>query len=301
MEGLTRPLAKKWYTWPEVAQKLSDTILSDLTPIERLVSLEECNALLGTELSALKAAEFLERMRFGAEPDGDDRIRVLVPCYRSDIMHDWDIFEDVAIAYGYENFSPTLPDVSTIGSEHPVTRLQGSVRSILTGLGYLEVMPFTLTSEKVMFDAMQRPRSEAAIRVTYPISEEHTIVRTDILPLLLETLTMNRHRELPQRLFSVGDVQELITTYQKVAAVSIHPAADFSESYAVTDALCRELGLVFSVEESSDPAFIEGRRGDIVIQGKKWGSFGEIDPSVLNAFELEYPVAAFELDLRAIQ
>jgi phenylalanyl-tRNA synthetase beta chain len=54
------------------------------------------------------------------------------------------------------------------------------------------------------------------------------------------------------------------------------------------------------VKESADPAFIDGRRGDIVMGGKTVGVFGEIHPAVLNAFELEHSVAAFELDLRAV-
>jgi phenylalanyl-tRNA synthetase beta chain len=136
--------------------------------------------------------------------------------------------------------------------------------------------------------------------VKYPISEEHTVIRTDILPLLLETLQGNRHRELPQRIFAIGDVVEGKETFQKVAAVSLHPAADFTEAYAGTDALARELALPVTVSESADPAFIGGRRGDLVVDGTPRGSFGEIHPAVLTAFALEHPVAALELDLRAV-
>ncbi|HMK16221.1 MAG TPA: phenylalanine--tRNA ligase subunit beta, partial [Methanomicrobiales archaeon] len=125
-------------------------------------------------------------------------------------------------------------------------------------------------------------------------------LRTDILPLLLETLQANRHRELPQRVFAIGDVVEGKETFQKIAAVSMHPAADFSEAYAGTDALVRELGLAARVAESADPAFTEGRRGDLVVEGTVRGSFGEIHPAVLSAFELEHPVAALELDLRGV-
>jgi phenylalanyl-tRNA synthetase beta chain len=82
--------------------------------------------------------------------------------------------------------------------------------------------------------------------------------------------------------------------------VSIHPAADFSEAYACADAVLRELSIAYSVKESSDTAFIDGRRADIVVGGKYAGVFGEIHPAVLNAFELEHPVAAFELDLTAV-
>ncbi|MDD1661510.1 MAG: phenylalanine--tRNA ligase subunit beta [Methanomicrobiales archaeon] len=272
----------------------------DLTPAERVVSASACSRLLGIPLTPGSMGGLLGKMRFGATPVDGDRVRVQVPCYRSDIMHDWDIYEDVAIAYGYDRFTPALPRVFTIGAKHPANFLADMVRSIFTGMGYLEVIPFTLTNERVLFGWMQRDPSPAALHVKYPISEEHTVIRTDILPLLLETLQGNRHRELPQRIFAIGDVVEGKETYQKVAAVSIHPAADFTEAYAATDALTRELGLSCSIAESKDPAFTDGRRGDLVMDGTGRGSFGEIHPAVLSAFELEHPVAALELDLRAV-
>jgi phenylalanyl-tRNA synthetase beta chain len=245
-------------------------------------------------------AELLKRMRFGAEPVGTAQVKVLVPCYRADIMHDWDLFEDVAIAYGYDKIMDPPPATFTVGKPHPVQVYAALAREAFCGLGYLEVMPFTLTSEDILFKKMQRPEREGVLRVMHPISIENTVVRTDLLPLLLEFLTLNRHRELPQRLFTAGDVVDSCHTYQQAAGVSTHPDADFSEAYASADAVLHELSVIYTVEESSDPAFIRGRRADIVVAGKKIGVFGEIHPAVLNAFELEHPVAAFELDLRAV-
>jgi phenylalanyl-tRNA synthetase beta chain len=271
-----------------------------LAPMERIVDVAECCRLIGVSLTAHEMAQFLGRMRFGAKPAGKGKLRVRVPCYRADIMHDWDIFEDVAIAYGYENFAAEISPTFTIGRAHPVIMLAGTVRAILEGLGYLEMMPFTLTNERVLSDAMGRERSPGTLAVMHPISEEHTVVRTDILPLLLEMLQTNRHRELPQRLFATGDVITSLVTSQRLAAVSTHAAADFSEVYGVVDAVLRELGIAYAVQESEDPAFIEGRRTDVLVDGKIAGIFGEIHPAVLNAFELEHPIAAFELDLRAV-
>jgi phenylalanyl-tRNA synthetase beta chain len=271
-----------------------------LAPAERVVSVEECASLLGLPLSGEEMARLLGRMRFGAEPDGDSRVRVLVPCYRADILHDWDIFEDVAIAYGVENFDAVLPATATVAQEHPITAIAGAVRSVMIGLGYLEMMPFTLSNERVLYTNMQREHLPGTLQVLHPISEEQTLVRTDLLGLLMEMLQANKHRELPQRLFAVGDVVEACVTYQKVAAVSIHPAADFSEAYAAADVLCRELSLPYTVAESADPAFLDGRRGDIIVDGKIVGVFGEIHPAVLNAFDLEHPVAALALDLTVV-
>jgi phenylalanyl-tRNA synthetase beta chain len=271
-----------------------------LAPAERTVSVAECAQLLGIGLTAPQMAELLRRMRFGAEPSGPDKVTVQVPCYRADIMHDWDLFEDVAIAYGYDRIIAEPPATFTVGKPHPVQVSAALARGVFTGLGYLEVMPFTLTNEDVLYRRMQRTGRPGVLRVMHPISIENTVVRTELLPLLLEFLTINRHRELPQRLFTVGDIVLDCTTRQQAAGVSTHPDADFSEAYATADAVLHELSTAYTVKESDDPAFIDGRRGDIIVDGKTVGVFGEIHPAVLAAFELEHPVAAFEFDLRAV-
>jgi phenylalanyl-tRNA synthetase beta chain len=271
-----------------------------LAPAERTVSVTECSRLLGIKLTAASMAELLRKMRFGAEPAGTDTVKVQVPCYRADIMHDWDLFEDVAIAYGYERLESHPPRTFTVGKPHPVQVNAALAREAFTGLGYLEVMPFTLTNEDVLYRRMHGEEKKGVLHVMHPISIENTVVRTDLLPLLLEFLTLNRHRELPQRLFAVGDVVLDCRTHQQAAGVSTHPDADFSEAYASADAVLHELTIDYTVKESADPAFIDGRRGDILVAGKTVGVFGEIHPAVLNAFDLEHSVAAFEFDLRAV-
>jgi phenylalanyl-tRNA synthetase beta chain len=279
---------------------IDGTPYPDLSPVERIVSVDACCRLIGIDINGEEMAALLRKMRFGAEPLPDGTVRVLVPPYRADIMHDWDIFEDVAVAYGFDNIDAALPQTFTTGKEHPIAVVERQVRSILAGLGYLEVMPFTLSSERVLYEQMRREVSPDLLRVSKPISEDQSVVRTDILPLLMEILEINCHRELPQRLFATGDIIRGVKTMQSVAAVSIHPGADFSEAYATMDALCRECGLSPEFVESADPAFIKGRRGDVLVDGKKVGVFGEVHPEVLVAFSLEHPVAALELDLRAV-
>ena len=271
-----------------------------LAPAERMVSVSECSRILGVGLTPATMAALLQRMRFGAEPAGADTVKVLVPCYRADIMHDWDLFEDVAIAYGYDKLESQPPRTFTVGKPHPVQVNMALARGVFTGIGYLEVMPFTLTNEDVLYKRMQREEKKGVLHVMHPISIENTVVRTELLPLLLEFLTLNRHRELPQRLFAVGDVVLDCRTHQQASGVSTHPEADFSEAYAAADAILHELSIEYTVKESTDPAFIEGRRGDIIVAGKTIGVFGEIHPAVLTAFELEHSVAAFEFDLRAV-
>jgi len=270
----------------------------DMEPTSRIVSTKACSDLTGISMTSSQMAGFLEKMRFGTEVIDEDKVKVLIPCYRADIMHDCDIYEDAAIAYGYDKIEAKLPPSFTVGKPHPIQKLYTMVRNVMVGLQYIENTPFTLTSEDVSYKMMNRPSNPKALHVLHPISEDQTIIRTDILPMLMESLSINRSRELPQRIFACGDVVEQLETYPKMAAASIHGGSDFSEIYAVMDAFCQMMSIKYEIKEGNDPAYIPGRCGDIYCNGNKIGSFGELSPAVLNAFGLEQPTSAFEMDLR---
>ncbi len=272
------------------------TVTPRLEPGVMDLKKSEVDELLGIKLTNDEIISCLEKMRYGARTSGNV-IKVSIPAYRSDILHKWDLIEDIAIGFGFDKIKPELPSTSTTGRAHKISKLRDSLREIMVGLGYFEVMPFTLTNERVQFEKMRRERADGITRILYPISEDHTIVRPTILPNLLEILSINRHRELPQRIFEVGEVVLNCKTEQRLGAVAIHPQANFTEIQAVLDAVMREWHMKYEVRESNDPAFIEGRRADIITQGEKIGVLGEIHPWVISNFGLEHPVIGFEMGL----
>ncbi len=271
--------------------------LPDLEPKARLLTKAEVKNLLGMELSIEEIVKQLKRMRFGAEALDDDTVEVKVPAYRADILHNYDLVEDIAKGYGYENIKVSIPETYTAGKSHPISQLRSPVNEIMVGLGYYEVMPFTLTSEKINFENMRRQKTNDVTYILHPISEDQTMLRTALLPNLLQILALNQHRELPQKIFEFGEVVNNETTGQHVAAVSIHPQANFTEIYEVVDAFMREMMLSYEVKESEDPAFLEGRRADVYVKGKKLGVFGEFHPEVISNFALGYAVVGLELNL----
>ncbi|AKB75237.1 Phenylalanyl-tRNA synthetase beta chain [Methanosarcina lacustris Z-7289] len=274
-----------------------ELVLPDLEPKTRLLTTGEVKALIGMEFSVEEIVKQLERMRFGARALDEKTVEVKVPAYRADILHNYDLVEDIAKGYGYENIKVSVPETYTAGKSHPISLMRAPVNEIMVGLGYYEVMPFTLTSEKVNFENMRRQKTDDVTYVLHPISEDQTMLRTTVLPNLLEILALNQHRELPQKIFEFGEVVSNEITGQHVAAVSIHPQANFTEIYEVVDAFMREMMLPYEVKESEDPAFLEGRRADVYVNGKKLGVFGELHPEVINNFALGYAVVGFELDL----
>ena len=285
-----------------VKRSEGDFLSPDLSPASWKVRTEEANRLIGFDLTGAELAECLQRMRFGAVTAGeemDDIVVVQVPAYRADIMHSWDIFEDAAKAYGYDNLEARLPQTVTVGRAHSSEVRKGEIREIMAGLGYLETMPFTLTNELVHFQWMRRsaaPEVAGAVRVLHPISELHTILRTSLLSSLLEIFALNQHHPLPQRIFAAGDVVKDKKTRMNLAAASIHSGANYSEIRSVVDAVLREMDLEADIAPTKDRAFMPGRGADLFAEGKRIGCFGELHPLLLRSFGLEQPAVGLEIE-----
>ncbi|MHC1610520.1 MAG: phenylalanine--tRNA ligase subunit beta [Candidatus Methanospirareceae archaeon] len=269
-----------------------------LEPRTMEISVEEANSLIGIELNAEECKKCCERMGLGAGVKNRRTIEVKIPAYRYDILHPWDIIEDIAIGYGYDRLKPALPETVVIGEVHPIEEKKAAVREIMTGLGYFEVFTFTLTSERKQFEWMRRKeRAVERVTVASPISTEHTMLRCSILPNLLDILAINKHRELPQRIFEVGPVVQNFKERYMLAAVSTHANANFAEVKSVVDAVLREMGMGGEVVDSEDGAFLAGRRADIIMEGRNIGVFGELHPEVITNFGLDHPVVGFEVDI----
>lgn len=266
----------------------------DLSHQTRALHVSEVRELLGIPLSAGDVVGTLVRMGFGASLEGD-LVVVEVPPYRGDILHDWDLVEDVAIGYGYENFPVQLPRTFTIGSSHERSILQGIMREIMIGFGYLEVMPFTLTSERVHFELMRRRSLDGVVSVENPISEEYTMLRTTLLAGILKILGANKHHELPQMVFEVGEVVTDGKNRLHLAAASIHPKANYTEVRSLVDAVMRELDCEYMITGSDDSAYIPHRCAEISVNGEVVGGFGELHPEVIQNFGLENPIVAMEI------
>jgi len=281
-----------------------------LEPETMEISVKEVNSLIGIELSAEECKKCCARMGLGAEVKREGTMAVKIPAYRYDILHPWDIIEDIAISYGYDRIKPELPGTMVIGEVHPIEEKKRTVREIMTGLGYFEVLTFTLTSERKQFELMRQTlrkfdqnasrslRKSDIVKVASPISTEHTMLRCSILPNLLEILSLNKHRDLPQRIFEVGPVVLNFKEKYRLAAVSTHANANFAEVKSAVDAVLKELGLEDAeIVDSEDGAFLAGRRADIKKENKNIGVFGELHPEVILNFALSYPVVGFEVDI----
>ena len=146
-------------------------------------------------------------------------------------------------------------------------------------------------------------RLEPYAEIMNPKTAEYTIMRTSLAPSLLTTLSMNASSEMPHKVFEVGLTVQLDSKEEtgtrnerRIAGAVSHSNTNYSEMKAYTEAFLGQLGKEYSFKESKDPAFIEGRAVDILIDGKPAGVMGEVSPQVLSNFGIEYPVTLFELE-----
>ncbi len=281
------------------AYELGKIISPDLTPRKMKLDLAYANKRLGLELKEKEIKECLERQGFGYE-----KSIVLIPAYRADILHPVDLVEEIAIAYGYENFKPEIPQVSTIGEEAPEEKFFRKVREILVGMSLLEAKNLHLFTEA---DLNQKMGLSAKVVSLKNALGEFNCLRNSILPGLLKDLSENQHNEYPQNLFEIGrvfdfneDTETGIEEKEKLAVVLCHPEVDYTQLRQVLDALMKNLGLEVTIKEAKHPSYIPGRVGQIIVGGKKIGFIGEIHPQVLTNWGLFMPVVGMELELGEI-
>jgi len=276
----------------------------DLKPWASELDPAHASRLIGIDISAGSCAELLSKMRFGARVQ-DKRVSVSVPAYRTDIMHEYDLIEDIAIAYGYNNIEHALVPTLTVGVESALENLSDHYRRAASGLGFLEVVTTMLSNPGKNYELLRREDDGTGAIIENPATTEHSMLRTHLVSGLLEVFKRNRTHKMPQKIFELGDVTivdkkgETGTADRRfLAAAIMDPKTGFAEIKSCAEAVLRELGYQLVLEAREHPTFIPGRCAAVVFEGEELGVLGEIHPEVLDNFETVPPVSLVHLSVR---
>ena len=281
-------------------------VTPDLTPQEQNVHVDTANELIGgTSLTAEDIKELLLKARFGAEIIDDNEVKAIIPAYRVDILHEVDVVENIAVQYHINDVVAKLPDINTVAYENNWFKAESTIREVMIALGFQEVMSLMLTNEEAHYAKMNQ-EEKPHVQVARPITIDRTMIRTSLINSLMEFLEDNKHEDLPQKIFEIGDVLYLDETKEnktvaskKLAGVICHSTANFTEIKSVVTSVLSNLGYTMEISDSENKTFIEGRAADIEGKAQKGtvkGFFGEVSPEVITNFTLEYPVIAFEIE-----
>jgi len=264
--------------------------------------LKDIEKTLGITISKKELKKYFAKMGLGLL-EKKDKFFALIPPTRTDILHWIDLSEEIAIAYGYENFEAEIPEISTIGQEAIEERRKRVISEILVGLGLLEVNSVHLTTKKdikkMYFDYSNFLEVENS-------KTEKNILRIDLLTNLLEILSENSDASYPQKLFEIGKVfskdeteksETGILEKENLSIALIDEGIGFTDLKQILDYLFKMLGLEYEIEDAENTNYIAGRVGKILVDKKEIGFIGEIAPRVLRNWKLKMPTVAMEICL----
>lgn len=282
--------------------------IPNFTLKEFKITTKYVNDYLGLNLKAEEITSNLQKMLMNSTR-GDEVITVQVPNWRSDVLHEVDLIEDIARAISYDNFSPLAPEIATIGSKHFKTKLFQCVIETFQSMQFQQVFGMILSSTKEQITKVNQSKNqeEKLVKLTSSRALGLNCARNLLLPGLLEILSTNKQYEYPQKIFEVGETLEIdekeetnARTDWKAACVIASSAASYSKIKAVTESLahnfdCRQVKFEPLAEQNHH--YIKGRCAKITTEYFQ-GTLGEIAIDVLRKYGLEMPCATLEVTIK---
>jgi phenylalanyl-tRNA synthetase beta chain len=276
------------------------------------------NRFLGTSLTAAEMAAILRSIEMEVAVAGEDLLEVVPPSFRRDVAREVDLGEEIARLAGYNTIPTSYPQAAVLAAapdDHQRAREQ--VRGALVGYGFLEVINYSFTSAASLARLGMAPgdRRSAPLRLQNPLSEEQAVLRTSLLPGLLENARRNfDHRNVNLRLFELSKVflpcdEELPEERTQLAGILtgmrcpqlVYGGAeevDFCDAKGTVEALLRYFCLESAafLREPLEPYVDPGATAAVVCEGRCLGWVGRVHPQVAAAFDLKGSVWGFELD-----
>jgi len=277
------------------------------------ITRKKVNNLVGIDASSQQIAKLLSKMCLDSKASDVDHVEVTIPPTRHDVLHPVDIYEDVAIAYGYNNLVKTIPKTMTIATQQPINKLTDQLREQIAQAGFTEALTFSLCSREDVSVKLRKEMPETAVHIANPKTLEFQIARTTLLPGLLKTVQANLNMPLPMKLFEISDVvlkdgarDVGAKNERQLCALYYNKSPGFETVHGLLDRVMQLLevppasqgdSVGYFLRGSDDPTYLPGRSAEIVAYGKIVGRLGVLHPETLAKFELNLPISAMEINL----
>ncbi|WP_232695739.1 phenylalanine--tRNA ligase subunit beta [Brevibacillus daliensis] len=313
----------------KVSKGVVDTTVKVVEPVTVSVTLEKINIHLGTDMDASIVADIFSRLQFELdqkEEAGTVLFTVTVPTRRGDITLSEDLIEEVARLFGYDNIPTTLPGGEVIqGSLTREQKLRRMVRNHLIGAGLHETVSYGLLhpDKLAKFSGLQDDRNLRPVPLAMPLSEEHSVLRTNLITSLVGTAMYNKNRqthdlaffelgqvflseqeqlnELPEERLYLGGL--LTGNFISVNWMGVKAPVDFYTVKGLMESLLSRLGInqqsVQYVANSERKGMHPGRTADVQIDGKTVGFLGQLHPQSEKEFDLD-ETFVFQFDLEEL-
>jgi phenylalanyl-tRNA synthetase beta chain len=310
----------------ELVGDVVDVISKRMDQAPVILHVSEVRRILGEGLDAGLVYRLLKRLGFELIPEGqrDAQFRVQIPSWRLDVEREIDVIEEIARLHGYDKFPNTLPAYSGAVVELPHAKMDATLRHRALALGYNEALSLTFISHA---DAERFSSGTQVLELENPLSEEASVMRTSLVPGMLDMLAWNLNRDVPEaRLFEMGSVYELsggervevrraclgATVAAVRASLPAGGVLDVSKGEHVATAeafrafkgdvenLLEPFACEIAFDRGADEYFHPGRSARVRANVAAVGQFGQIHPAVAAARKLRQDVFLAEFDLEQL-
>ena len=279
-------------------------------PQPRVLKLEpdRINGLLGTDIAADEMVRILKKLDFQVEGD-----QVTVPSWRGDVIGMADLAEEVARFHGYNNIPTTLMrGQTTLGGFSEEEKLERQLGGMCRSMGYDEIITYSFISptcyDKIRW-AADDPRRES-FKILNPLGEDTSIMRTTVLPSMLEILTRNyNYRNQNVKLYEVGRIylpggEDGLAVEDKILSMGAYgDDMDFFALKGAVEAILKDLraeDVRFQVPSVPNPSYHPGRVADVYVGGQYIGVLGQVHPLVARNYGVDAAFYCAELALNAL-
>jgi len=277
-----------------------------------------CDALIGIEVPRDEIRRIFEALEFGVVEQSDTQITVDIPSFRNDLTREVDLIEEVARMYGLDKIPAPAPRAELVpGADDTPYRAERALREKLVGLGLFQAMNYKLTSPALL-DALDPDNAAARIVLPNPMSSERSILRTSLLPQMVESLARNHTRQVTEAaLFELGPAfsksgegaDETYTQHNRVAIGLLGPIAragldkmtpiSGEEQFFALKGIVEQLGAI-TCKAATDPVFESG--AELVFRGNVIGKIGVVSRKIRTGrvgkdkWRMLDPIAVAEFD-----
>jgi phenylalanyl-tRNA synthetase beta chain len=310
----------------ELVGDVVDVVSKKMDQAPVILHLSEVRRILGEGLDAGLIFRLLKRLGFELIPEGqgDAQFRVQIPSWRLDVEREIDVIEEIARLHGYDKFPNTLPAYSGAVVELPHAQIDGELRSRALALGYNEALSLTFISHA---DAERFSSGMQVLELENPLSEEASVMRTSLVPGMLDMLAWNLNRDVTEaQLFEIGSVYQMADGQRveprraclgaTASAVRVSlPAGGVVDVSKGEHALSVEafrafkgdlenflepFGAHMSFDRKTPEYFHPGRSARARIDAQVVAQFGQLHPEIAAARKLRQDVFLAEIDLEEL-
>ncbi|MBQ6986775.1 MAG: phenylalanine--tRNA ligase subunit beta, partial [Oscillibacter sp.] len=290
----------------EVVEGLLDVIAADRPPVTLKLEPDKINRLLGTEISSDEMRRILTSLEF--KLDGNS---VSVPSWRGDVEHYSDLAEEVARFHGYNEIPDTLSSgINARRGFNPEQKAERLLGQICRACGYSEIITYSFISPTA-YDKIRLPADSPlrkSLKILNPLGEDRSIMRTTILPSMLEILTRNwNYRNKSVKLYELGRTyfpraDGLADEPKTLCLGAYGPDMDFFTLKGAVEAVLNGLRIpeVSYTAQGTNPSYHPGRCADIYSGDKFLGVLGQIHPTVAATYGIDAELYTAELSLDAL-